>query len=486
VAWTSAGGNLFVYGVGDDWQRMPELESRLELPPGSADARSDPSARGWREPDLRSFGRPLRGIGSSGRGGESPYIPVYPGMAYSAPSVDVPEEVHAPAAREGPPDRAPFVFRDFDLGLIVALATEDPFPGSEAQWGWLLNTIGSKRWVWYQRHGMSPMRPNPDFWKFLIPGVGQAPVTAFQVLITLFVLGIGPLNYFLLRRSKRLHLLVVTVPLSAGAITLALFAYAVLADGLGTRVRVRSVTQIDQRRGHAACWSRLSFYAGLAPAGGLTFPADVAVLPLEYVPGDRRSGGRELAWEGDQRLRSGWLNSRTPTQFLTLRSRKSGCGLTLVAPDGGSEGLGFTNRLGTTIQQLLVRAEDGGYYWATNVGAGGKTVARPIDPAKGVAQLQRAYREHEPAYPPYMDRNSLPDISSYSGPGYWGGDLPEPTARSARLEEKLKVLRTPVGNAALTLAPRSYVAIVERSPEVVLGTPSAREEAGFHVVQGTW
>jgi hypothetical protein len=36
------------------------------------------------------------------------------------------------------------------------------------------------------------------------------------------------------------------------------------------------------------------------------------------------------------------------------------------------------------------------------------------------------------------------------------------------------------------LEPRSYVAIVEHSPETELGTPAAREEAGFHVVVGHW
>jgi hypothetical protein len=36
------------------------------------------------------------------------------------------------------------------------------------------------------------------------------------------------------------------------------------------------------------------------------------------------------------------------------------------------------------------------------------------------------------------------------------------------------------------LPPRSYVAIVDRSPETELGTPSAEEEAGFHVVVGRW
>ncbi|MCH8046597.1 MAG: hypothetical protein IID44_23060 [Planctomycetes bacterium] len=33
---------------------------------------------------------------------------------------------------------------------------------------------------------------------------------------------------------------------------------------------------------------------------------------------------------------------------------------------------------------------------------------------------------------------------------------------------------------------RSYVAIVDRSPEVELGLESAQEEASFHVIVGRW
>ena len=85
------------------------------------------------------------------------------------------------------------------------------------------------------------------------------------MLITLFVLLIGPLNYWWLKRAKRLHLMVLTVPLAAIVTTAGLAAYAVLADGFDTKVRLYSYTTLDQRTGDAACWARLSYYSGLAP-----------------------------------------------------------------------------------------------------------------------------------------------------------------------------------------------------------------------------
>ena len=121
-------------------------------------------------------------------------------------------------------------------GLVVALASEQPFPGTAGDWRWVLDSMGDSRWHWYERHGLSLKRENPDYWNFLIPGVGVAPVTQFCVLITVFVIGIGPVNYWLLRRRRQLHLLLLTIPASAAAVTLLLFAYALMADGLDVRV----------------------------------------------------------------------------------------------------------------------------------------------------------------------------------------------------------------------------------------------------------
>src|SRR5262249_16451305 len=148
----------------------------------------------------------------------------------------------------------------------------------------------------------------------------------FQVLITVFVLLIGPANYWILKRYKRLHLMVLTVPLAAGITTLALFAYAILADGFETRVRADSFTSLDQRTGEAACWSRLWYYSGLAPGNGLSMPTDVTLYPiLPAWAGDLSAWEeRDIDWSDDHaQLKQGWLNSRTPTQYLTICARKT-------------------------------------------------------------------------------------------------------------------------------------------------------------------
>ncbi len=497
LAWTSAGGNLLVCGVQEDWSRLTDLESLLNLPAkpgasakrpaensppsppaplprageGSSEIPSKAAPRGWTEPNRADFSRPPAGMsGRPNPATEEKWRKIRDGQAVSSRS-------------------SPFLKREYDLGMVVAIASDSPLPGDELFWNWLLNSLGSHRWQWTQRHGLSPVQPNPEFWKFQIPGVGLPPINAFRVLITLFVLAIGPLNYWLLRRRRQLQLLVITIPLGAAAVTLALFGYALVADGLGTRVRVRSVTWLDQRRGRAACWARMSYYSGLTPSGGLAFPADVAVIPFEFTPVETSLRRRELIWEDDQRLVSGWLPARTPTQLLTLRSRASDARLDVARPGGDAEGLEVANRLGARIEHLVVCGEDGKHYAADGLDAGAVVRLVEVAPADARAELNKAHQANKPEYPLGLDPTRLRYSSyrrnyrRYMYSGY--SNTTTTTQDSGRLEKALDAL-DPARSSGRPLSARSYMAIVEKSPEVVLGTRRAREEDSFHVILGTW
>ena len=162
--------------------------------------------------------------------------------------------------------------------------------------------------VWGTRHGVVPSAPSPSFPTLLIPDVGLAPIGEFQFLITLFVILIGPVLYWLLRRSGRLHLMILAVPAAALAVTATMFLYALFGDGLSARLRAFSYTRLDQQQGKAYRWARLSYYAGLAPAEGLAFPTDTAVYPV-LPSGVQRRGRRSrttttrtVDWAGRQLL----------------------------------------------------------------------------------------------------------------------------------------------------------------------------------------
>jgi hypothetical protein len=473
--WALTGGNLFVHGVGADGERLAELERLLGL-----DAVAGESAvERWTAPQTRHFSRIV----------DDPQIESYEQVARYDAAGNLIQPPQVEAGNNVAPEKPHFVTRTMGLGMVVAFSG-DPFPGTPEQWGWVWNHVGHQRYLWPRRHGIAMEGENPDFWNWMIPNVGLAPVNGFRVLITLFVIAIGPVNYYLLWRSGRRHLLVVVVPLCALAITAGLFGYAVLADGLGVRARVRSFTSLDQRNQEAACWSRISYYAGLAPSGGLMFPADVAVLPISALgPTEDDTRHRQLDWtSGGQRLASGWLSARILTQYATVRMRKTGVELRLLpgaAGAGGAEPPRVENRLQTRIHHLLLKADDGGLYRGANLAPGDTATLDVADAERDLAALKAVIRSNVPAIPDSFDPSDTRGFSFFgiSRRLYYpyGGD--DASMSTGRLERAIaEVTGLPID----ALPPRSYIAIVERSPEVSLGVERVEEQGSLHVIVGRW
>jgi hypothetical protein len=221
-----------VYGVGEHFEQLAKLEKLFRLPRLATLDNDDDYACGWTIPSPGS------------------YV-----AAVQSPQFDVPQDVDPldlPAtatAQPEPPSPAPFIYRRVGTGCLAAMSPANPFPGKPLDWNWFFKAIPENHWKWSKRTGLSLSRPNGDYWKMLVPGVGRAPVKSFIVLVSIFALVIGPLNYLLLARARRLYLLLLTVPLGATLVTMGLFGFALAADGLGTRLRIRSYAELDQETG---------------------------------------------------------------------------------------------------------------------------------------------------------------------------------------------------------------------------------------------
>lgn len=341
---------------------------------------------------------------------------------------------------------------------------------------------------------MTPGNANFEFANLLVPGVGLAPVTEFRVLITLFVLLIGPANYWLLKRFRRLHLLVLTVPLAATVTTAMLFVYAIVSDGFSTTMRVHSLTTLDQRAGEAACWARLSYYSGLAPSAGLTFPADTAVYPI--IPGWNETGAdpdmgvrRELAWQAQEaRLTRGWLRSRTPTQFLTIRARQSSLALELLPT---KDGLRATNKLGSTVEFVVAVDDSGRLFFGEGLQVNARANLQAIDRIEAIRRLRTLVTEHKAEMPAalaapdseFLAMQNRQQMRSFRRAGFQYGNERLSTNRMNQMLDQLAGLSN---MPALATPPKSYIAVTEKGPEVPLGIEGATEEASFHVIIGQW
>jgi hypothetical protein len=377
------------------------------------------------------------------------------------------------------------------LGRVAAIASDQPFPGESAVWRWLLASLGADRTNWAARHGTVPDQDNQNFNDFLIADVGLPPIRTYQVLITLFVVGIGPLNYWILKRYRRLPLFLFTVPLAALLTSAALLVYALAADGLSSRLRARSLTHLDQRTGEAFRVARLSYYAGLAPAEGLKFPADVEVSPLELVstagPSDARN--RRLVWTGAQHLTRGWLGSRIPAQLVTLRAEKTRRQLAIV-PAGDAARTTVRNRLGAEIKSLVLCDAAGKLHHAGGIAPGADRTLTALTTQQEIAAAAVAFFQalsHDgPALPDAMigAPSRRRSFFMFSRPRYRGAQSAAAETSRSLLEVELAQVRADISSRAL--APRSYVAIVGRPEEITAGADGLTETQSLHVIRGTW
>ncbi len=485
--WLSTGPTLCVYDVGEDFRNIRQLEKLFALSsdaaPDAGYSSSELSERGWIAPSVAEYASDVRATRSAEWNNNTPYL--QPQSAAPSPANDK----TPPLTPDNP---RPFLIRDIDQGHLVAFANANPFPGKREEWCWLFNTLNNQDWMWYQRHGLSFHRENPQYWNLLIPGVGDAPVTSFLVLISLFVVVIGPVNYFLLQRRRKLYLLLLTVPLGAGVITTALFSYALVSDGLGVRLRARSLTRIDQTTGRTVSWSRQSYYAGLAPSAGMSFPLDAAVYPIDPQPtgryGQPKDLGRRLRWSNEQRLAQGYLNSRSTAQVMVVESRDTDLGIDVDEAGSGAITPRVTNRLGVDIEQLLIRSTDGRALACGKLPVGSSLQLHAIDAQEFPDRWNKMFAAERAQFPVGFDPNQVENASAIFGNSYayWqqvDRGLPGPTTATSILERGLRS----IGSLKLTeMRPRSYIAIVQQAPNVSLGISSVDEEASFHVVTGNW
>lgn len=372
--------------------------------------------------------------------------------------------------------------RNWQLGVVVAIEG-DPFPGDVRRWREVLDRIGSDRWMWFQRNGLSQIRSNQHYWHFMIPGVGQAPVNSFLVLISLFVIVIGPVNYLLLRSASRLNWLIVTVPSGAALVTLALISFALFSDGFGVKLRTRGVTLLDQRSGEAVTWSRQSYYAGLAPSSGFNFPRDAAVFEINQSPDDRDQDQVMLLSNDAQHLKRGYFRSRITHQMLVIRPSETKLKLA-IAEQGDS--LVVENLLETDVKQVVITGKDGDHLFAAeNLKAGEKRTLTICSP-KQAGKIRDSLSEYDLELPVGFNQQAYNMSNRNRNQYYYQQQIPEESIAVSYATSRLEREMNDSVRSGFPGAPYTYEALVERTPLTPIGVEHYRSEASVEVVRGKW
>jgi hypothetical protein len=467
--WMLAGGNLCTTGGGDDFDGRAEIEAIFGLPPEGLRPRRKRSGEpvgplfesAWRYPNDWEYGS---------------LLVEFHNLQRKAGELEETKDLD-------PPPQPPFALRPAQFGQLI-LTSGDAFELDKQDWNWLFKSIPSRLWKWEIRHGLAMNSANDGFWDFTVPGVGLPPVTAFQVLITIFALLIGPLNYVVLSRKRKLSWLMATVPLGSLVTIVGLVGFAMFTDGISVRARVRSLTHIDQRTQHAVSFSRQSYYAGVAPGDGLVYPEDTLVLPIDHTPasGNRMMAGKRRVIEhrGDVvHYKVGYLPSRTTVQYMVTRSQKTE--LQVDIERGAAASPVATNRLGATIETLFYCDADGITYWTEQVEAGATAQLAQIGDDEAGQKLAKIMDQDRLEPPLGLDRSLLREGLVSESWSMDGRQRSRHGNRSSPMERTFSVLQ----NGDLKKLNRnSYLAVVDSCAEVPLGLSSCQIQAAFQIVMG--
>ena len=372
------------------------------------------------------------------------------------------------------------------LGLVAAIP--DELPDFRSTWFAFLKGVGEPRTSWSLRHGVAPDVGTDEFFTFMNPGIGGVPVYGFMVLITGFAVLIGPVNYFYLQRKRLLWLLLVTVPVTALVTSVLLVGYSIASHGFSVRSRIRSLTVLDQKSHSAVTVARLALFAGVAPSRGLQFSPETAVYPV--FPPTAEPGAFTVDWTQTQALTSGWLLSRTRTQFLTIRHSDQPKRVEIKPAEQG--GLAIENDLPWELEAVLVADDSGRLLSAKNVLPNGS------QPLAGASEKDRInfvglLGRNRPELP---DNFSMPFFTPLRGRGarrpvniaarFSGSRFDStPVHFDANLMERLiQTWSRDLTTKVASLSPRSYLAVLRQNPGVETGVGVTTEQAGYHLLLG--
>ncbi len=144
---------------------------------------------------------------------------------------------------------------------------------------------------------------------------GQVPVRGMFMLMLVFAIAVGPVNYILCAVKNRRIWMLWTSPAIAAVFIAAVFAYALLSDGIRPWGRSVVVTWLDEKDHYAVTLGTTAWYAPMLPSKGLTFGSATEVRSGDKTRSSDDRGGLGVVQGPTQQLTGGWMVPRYPETF---------------------------------------------------------------------------------------------------------------------------------------------------------------------------
>ncbi len=217
----------------------------------------------------------------------------------------------------------------------------------------------------------------------------------------------------------------------------------------------------------------------MVPPGGMTFSPETAVYPV--FPPMEEPGAATVDWTDTQVLTSGWLLSRTRTQFLTIHNAEQRARVEIKPHAGG--GFEFSNGLPWDVEAVVVADEKGRLSMGCAIQANASDVlfTPVVKDLRGFVELLANYR------PDFPDGFTSPIENPFASPRvrFYRMKTGSPsTSFETNLMERLVQDWSTDFPLKEGLAPRSYLAILRQNPGVETGVPQTSEQMGYHLLLG--
>lgn len=256
-----------------------------------------------------------------------------------------------------------------------------------------------------------------------IPGVGALPMRAFALVLVLFYVLIGPLNFWwVIKRKKKPALMLITIPLLSAACTVGLLLYGIFYQGLDTKLASRSIAVLDQRTRTVDVAEQRAIFAGFSMGDGLRPAAGTIVIPHPDALLQGGGGGWFTRQDEELVLGGDFVRVRSPYELVVLSERASRLRVDVQRAGGAIE---ITNGLEAELSLFVLRDLAGNWYACDDAIAPGASVALvAIDDEEGLQIAYELTREgggasnnglHEGCYAARLERSPFLDSLGIGG-----------------------------------------------------------------------
>lgn len=319
--------------------------------------------------------------------------------------------------------------------------------------------------------------------QFGFPEFAEPPRYLFEFSILAYLLAVGPVAFFVLKRKRKLNLMFILVPVISSIFCTGILAWAIFAEGFDTRVNQFTFTELNQQSGRQTTSAVSHVYSGMTPSPYRLEGSTYGFVNLPYAARSQR-----IHWgDGGEEISGGEIRARTNHQLFTRCSNESTGKLVFAFKgEGESATASVRNEFETKMVCLAFRSDEcarNECWYCSQLEPGSVSEAERMKLTE-VAKLIRAQVRDRGSRTVFAAGNKYAPVSRNSTYNYYGSDIAssESSAMSNSLRKAWHL--ADIQLVGLFRNENAYFALTEESTNHKTAISNAKMESEIHILQG--